>query len=168
MKTVSLTQAQIRQMFDYDPISGLMTRKISTGSRGRDGAKVGTLVGAGYLKVSINYENFLVHRLVWLHVHGVWPTEDIDHINGVKTDNRLANLRLVTKSQNQHNIRQRHNNTSGFTGVRPNTTENKWAARITVNSKEIHLGCFSTKEAAAAAYQNAKRIYHPTAPQRPL
>lgn len=164
MKSVSLTQQRLQELFAYDPETGLLTRKVRVGSRGPIGQVVGSSVGAGYLAVSIYYEKFILHRLIWLYVYGDWPQHDIDHINGIKTDNRLANLRHVTRSENQHNMRSRKNNTSSVVGVRRSASKNGWRARITVNSKEIHIGSYPTSAQAAEAYRAAKKIYHPTAP----
>lgn len=119
--------------------------------------------GSGYLKVNLHKKNQYLHRLAWFYTHGVWPPHEIDHINGVKTDNRLANLRLVTHSENQHNIRARKNS-AAFTGVRRSASKDNWSARITVNGKETHIGCFSTAIQAHHAYLAAKAVYHPTAP----
>jgi hypothetical protein len=164
MKKITVTQAELHRLFDYSPKTGLLTRRISTGPRSRAGQVVGTVMGAGYLNVSISHEKFIVHRLIWLYVHGVWPPHDIDHINGVKTDNRLANLRLVTRSENQHNMRDRKNNSSGFIGVRRSASKDNYSARITLNGEERYLGSFPTALAAHAAYMAAKAVYHPTAP----
>lgn len=160
-----LTQARLKELFDYDPETGVVTRRRST-TKSPAGSPVGSKVGAGYLGTFVDGRRQLIHRIVWVYIHGVWPPHDIDHINGVKADNRLANLRLATRSENQHNMRDRKNNTSGFVGVRRSDSASAWSARITVEGREIHIGCFSTAELASAAYQAAKLIHHPTAPQK--
>lgn len=160
-----LTHERLTSLFEYRPASGLLVRKVTTGSRSPAGQIVGSPVGSGYLGVSIGRSKYILHRLIWMYVYGAWPDHDIDHINGDKHDNRIVNLRRVTKSENQHNLGLKKTNTSGFTGVRKSSSrKNPWAARITINGKEKYLGCFADKSQAAAAHAAAKRIYHPTAP----
>lgn len=105
----------------------------------------------------------MAHRLAWVHVHGSWPAGDIDHINGDKLDNRIANLRDVTRSVNKENMRSaRGDNKVGLLGVhvrRQNTTR-PYVASIRVSGKLIHLGAHNTPEAAHAAYLEAKRRLH--------
>lgn len=81
----------------------------------------------------------------------------VDHINGDKIDNRKCNLRIVTNSQNSQNRGARSDNTSGYKGVR--SQRGKWRAEIKVNYQTINLGCYSTKEQAARAYDEAARKY---------
>ena len=159
-----ITQTELKRLFNYNAQTGLFIRRIDHSSRARAGDVVGTPAGSGYLNVCINYRKYIVHRLVWLYVYGHFPPHDIDHINRVKTDNRLANLRSVTRSENQHNLATKQSNTSGFTGVRRSPTPGKWCARITIKSEEIALGTYASAELANAAYQTAKRLHHPTAP----
>ncbi len=159
-----LTYARLRELFDYDSETGVFTRKQNRGGKAMAGATVGNYAGGGYLKVSINKRNEYLHRLAWVMVHGVWPDGVIDHINGVKDDNRIANLRDVTRSANQHNMPSRINCWTGCVGVSWRADECKWRARITIQHKEIHLGLFSTLAEAVSARQAAKLIYHPTAP----
>ena len=102
----------------------------------------------------------MAHRLAWFYVYGAWPNGDLDHINGDKLDNRIANLREATRKQNMQNVRQHKHNTSGVKGVAWHSQRNKWRAYIFVDYRQIHLGLFDTKEAAAAARMNAEEIYH--------
>lgn len=161
---MALTQTRLKELLDYDPETGVFIRKQSRGGKAMKGVAVGNYCGGGYLKVSINRKNEYLHRLAWLATHGTWPEGVIDHINGVKDDNRLVNLRDVTRSANQHNTRARTNSTVGCPGVSWSTSACKWRVRLTVERKEIHLGVFSSLTDAIAARHAAKLIYHPTAP----
>lgn len=91
---------------------------------------------------------------------GKWPTSQVDHINGDRSDNRWANLRQATQSQNSMNIGRRSTNVSGFKGVHWNKATQKWRACITINQKKFHLGLFQTAELAFGAYQLAAEKHH--------
>lgn len=106
----------------------------------------------------IDGENYLAHRLAWLYVYGEWPKNQIDHINRIKTDNKIKNLRDVTNSTNQHNNAIRRHNTSGTTGVMTLKSKNSWGAQIYVNNKRIYLGVFKTKEEAISARKNYEKF----------
>jgi hypothetical protein len=86
---------------------------------------------------------------------GRWPVGPIDHINGIRNDNRWFNLREATPAQNSQNMRARDNSRSGFKGVTWKASERRWRARITWNGQQHFLGYFDTAEAAAAAYSTA-------------
>jgi hypothetical protein len=92
--------------------------------------------------------------------YGEFPEMSIDHINGIKTDNRLQNLRLATKSQNALNSKRHKDNTSGYKGVSWNKRLAKWGARITINGKYKHIGLFKNVEDAASAYAAAAYMHH--------
>lgn len=108
---------------------------------------VGTRRADGYMVVKINKVLYLVHRVVWLYYTGVWPEEILDHIDRDRSNNRFENLREVTHQQNHVNVAPPRNNTSGYVGVTWNAKNQKWVARCA----KRHLGCFATKEEAAAA-----------------
>lgn len=116
----------------------------------------------GYIWVRIEKRLKLIHRLVWEQAHGPIPSGvEVDHINGVRTDNRLMNLRLVSKSQNMQNQhRARVDNHSGVKGVRWDDGVRKWRARITVNGARFWLGQFDSIDDARTAYRNAAAIFH--------
>ena len=95
---------------------------------------------------------------------GTFPPDETDHINRDKTDNRFANLRAVTKSENMHNIGKYKCNTSGYKGVSYQKCRKKWYASIRLNNVHKNLGRFSSPEEASAAYLAAQKIYHPTCP----
>lgn len=98
---------------------------------------------------------YRAHRVAWAITHGEWPTSDIDHINGVRDDNRICNLRAVTRSQNRRNSSMRSDNKSGITGVALDKKFNVWRAQIHVDGKHITLGAFPTFEAAVGARRKA-------------
>ena len=162
MENRSIAQERVRELFIYDPGSGVFTRRIATGRHGRHRAGVvaGTREKRGYILISVDGLQYMAHRLAWLYVHGEMPSTDIDHINNVKDDNRIANLRLVTRKQNMQNVLFHKHNTSGFKGVSWHAPRSKWRAYIFCDYKQIHLGLFDTKEAAAAARVDAEKVYH--------
>lgn len=160
-KASDLTQEKLRELFKYDPETGVFTWRVNIGRMKR--IKAGTLAGGintkGYWRVKIGGRYFQAHRLAWLYVHGVWPVDQIDHINGIKTDNRFANLRDVSHSVNQQNQRRAtRNNNTGLLGV--TAIKNRWQAQIGVDGTTKYLGCFTTPDQAHAAYVDAKRIHH--------
>lgn len=135
---------------------------LVTNGRMRPGDRAGGLTRKGYLTVQYAGKKYAAHRLAWFFVYGEFPRGEIDHINGIRTDNRISNLRIVSRTVNcQNSHRLRRDNTSGHRGVSIHTTSGLWQAQITVDKKPIHLGYFKTKECAAAAYVAAKRELHP-------
>ncbi len=144
---------------NYDPNTGIFTWAINR-YRVRVGAGAGTLRKDGYIRIQIDCELHLAHRLAWFFVHGVWPVNQIDHINGVRTDNRIANLRIATPAENSQNQGKNRNNTSGYTGVSWNKRAGKYQSQIQVNGKLIYLGLFDDKEEAKQAREDAKKKYH--------
>ena len=135
--------------------------KINAGQRARIGNKAGHLSGDGHLQVQWKGKNYLVHRIIYEMAYGSIPDlYQIDHVNGIRTDNRLDNLRIVTQSQNMWNSSKRKDNTSGFKGVCWSKRHEKWNAQIKIFNKKKHLGYFSTKEEAYAARLAAEKIYH--------
>jgi hypothetical protein len=104
---------------------------------------------------------YKAHRLVWLYVNGAWPTHSIDHINGIRDDNRIENLRDVPQKVNGENRRQaQRNNQSGYLGVSWNRSRGKWAASIRTDRRLKHLGWFDSPEEASEMYLSAKRRMH--------
>lgn len=148
-----LTAKQARDLWDYDPKTGVIKWK----SGQRAGMAAGTLISSGYIQISHLGERYLAHRLAWFIMKGEWPQHHIDHINRVSIDNRWANLREATHTQNSHNASIRKDNTSGAKGVSWDRSKKKWCAQIRINGKKQRIGCYETKEAAAAAYQRAAK-----------
>lgn len=149
MKTLTLKEAS--EKLSYDPISGLFTWKVNSGSR----AKAGNVAGQfdpdnGYCRLYIKGRVYLAHRIAWLFVHGVMPTGEIDHRDRVKSHNWISNLRDCGRQQNGCNLPISIANTSGFTGVSLDRY-GQWEAYINVCRKRIALGRFRNIEDAAIA-----------------
>lgn len=163
MTDVILTQDELKSQLNYDTETGFFTWKIRKAIRTKIGSIAGSLKN-GYIYIKINDRSYRAHRLAWLYVYGEFPEEQIDHINGVRDDNRLANLRLVNNSQNQQNIfNKKSNNTSGYRGVSFEKNEGKFRAEIMINGNSIFLGRFDDAISASNAYLKAKRKHHEAA-----
>ena len=152
-----LTQLRLHKLFDYLPETGELIRKIKAGNQ-HPGTKTGCLAN-GYYKLRVDGKLYLLHRIVWLYVYGELP-EFIDHINRISTDNRLVNLRSVTKTQNQQNRNVQKNNKAGYKGVHWDKQRSKWFACINHQNKTIALGRYKTLIEAHDAYKQAAKIYH--------
>lgn len=142
-----------------DITNGTITHIMSNGSVRED---MGSKGSHGYRSIAIGRVIMLNHRIIWEHVHGPIPQGmQIDHINGIKDDNRIVNLRLVTVSQNQQNMRSaKRSNRSGVKGVHWCRSRHKWRAAIEHNRVSYHLGLFTTIEDAQHAYAGAAAFLH--------
>lgn len=116
--------------------------------------------GRGYFAGTLMGEMVLTHRVAWAIATGKWPTRNIDHINGIKNDNRLSNLREATTSENGMNRGMQANNTSGYKGVSWCKYKRKWVATIRVNRVGKILGRFASPEDAYEAYCKAVKSFH--------
>ena len=125
----------------------------------RKGQRAETKHSKGYLLISTKGISMYAHRAVFLMHNGFIPPQ-IDHINTIKTDNRIENLRPVTGHQNQCNHNKRKDNTSGYKGVCWHNQSNKWRAYVSVNNKQKSLGLYDSKEDAADAARNGRIKYH--------
>lgn len=149
----------LRQLLRYDPETGKLFWRSNQSRKCRAGSQAFTSMGShGYFQGGVGGEKYLAHRVIWAMHAGEWPVE-IDHINGDRSDNRLSNLRNVTRSGNMKNQRLSTANTSGFIGVSRFKRDNKWQAKIMVARKCIFLGLFDTPEAAVAARKAAELKY---------
>lgn len=137
---------------DVDPNSGTIIWK-------RTGKKAGSRKGSGYQNVMVDKKSYLAHRIVWAAHYGEFPAGHIDHINGVRDDNRIANLRVVTPAENQKNTRLDRRNTSGVSGVRFREDRKLWEASIRVGGKLRHLGRFVRQEQAILQRRLAESFY---------
>lgn len=150
--------SELKKLLRYDPESGSLFWEAK--GKGRIKKKpAGTKLSTGYIGVVVGPKRYLAHRLCWALFHGEWPSDQIDHINGDKTDNRIANLREATNSQNGKNLNLSSRNTSGVSGVHFDTWAGRWKAAIKVGGKNINLGRWRDKESAVAARKRAEEQY---------
>ena len=154
MATRILTQDRLKQLLLYTPETGVFTR---------NGKVAGCTRPDGYNKINVDGVQWYAHRLAWLYMTGTLA-KDIDHRDRNPSNNRFANLRAVTKSENQHNRVKQRNNTSGYKGVIYFKRTGRWRANIWVNNAPIYLGYFDTPAEANAAYIDAQRVYHAFTP----
>ncbi len=154
-----LSQEQLKSIMHYDPDTGLFTWLISP----KFGVKVGDEVGThleGYRVTRFKGTPYKLHRLAWLYVYGEMPDVFIDHINGIRDDNRIVNIRLATHTQNLRNSGNRKNNTLGFKGVCFDKRSKKYGAYLQVNGKQKWLGTFCTVQEAASTRSEAAKQHH--------
>jgi hypothetical protein len=123
------------------------------------GTRAFTTVCKGYYTGRIDSARFYAHRVIWALHHGVWPKDQIDHVNGITTDNRIENLRDVDSAENMKNQKSRSNNTSGHIGVSWFTRDSKWRASIKVGETRVHLGYYTKLDDAVAARKSAEIKY---------
>lgn len=141
----------IKKAFSYEPNTGAVTR-VSTGR------PAGSPTKTGYFRTWLGQTKYKLHRIVWVIHHGEWP-DQIDHINGDRADNRIENLRSVSKRENSLNIRLRPDNKSGCPGVNWHARSSKWIAQIRDDGKYVYLGCFSDLSDAVRARKAAEIKY---------
>lgn len=161
MKPAPCTAEHLRELLDYDPYTGLFRWKIaSKQTPWLSGQVAGFIEQQGYWIIVIDRQIYKAHRLAWLYVYGEWPKNQIDHVNGNRSDNRLENLRAATQAQNQQNVGLTRRNNSGYKGVHWKSSHKKWCAQIRRDGHRVNLGHFDTAELAAAAYEQASKQMH--------
>lgn len=158
MAESNINSEVVRALFSYDKTTGIITNKVGRSQRDVAGAVAGSKKGNGYLSIKIFGNPYQAHRVAWLHEHGEWPSGNIDHINGIRHDNRLSNLREATAAENSQNLKLKLTNKSGFTGVF--SYGDKWRAQIKFKGVKTDLGIHVTPESAYAAYLFAKSRIH--------
>ena len=157
----SFTAEEAKKVWNYDPESGILTWKNPCNRKSQFiGKRAGYTDPIGYTYVSFKNSRYLLHRIIWLIVTGKWPENEIDHINGIKNDNKLENLREATSVQNKMNCEKRKRNKSGYKGVSWDKQKQKWRAQISIRGKRLHLGYFDNKGLAAYEYNLAAKKYH--------
>jgi HNH endonuclease len=172
----NLTQDHLKSILDYDQDSGDFTWKIRPSSHFKNDnglrlyksryeeKKAGHIDSQGYKVININGKNFKAHRLAFLFMTGRMPFQQIDHINGIRNDNRWINLREATKAENLQNQKkaQSDNKSTGLLGASFNKRKKYFQSRINVAGKQIYIGGFKTAQEAHEAYLQAKRKFHKT------
>lgn len=158
MKTISV--ARLREVLNYDPETGIFTWKSRSGRKCKIGGAAGSITVEGYCAIRIDHVRIQAHRLAIAYVEGAFPSNYVDHRNGVRSDNRYSNLRHATTGQNHQNRALPRHNTSGYMGVTLEGGSRPWVARISRQKETVWLGRFDTPQEAHAAYLAAKKHIH--------
>ena len=158
MSENEITQDFLKEHFEYR--DGHLWRIKSTSNKAKVGQRFGSYASEGYILGGLRGKYYYEHRLIWLYHYGKWPKECIDHINGIKDDNRIENLREATKQQNSFNRKSDRGSTSQFKGVSWHKQRKKWRADYTHKGKIYYLGLYETEEAAAKAYRKFTEHLH--------
>ncbi|TCQ76470.1 HNH endonuclease [Raoultella ornithinolytica] len=165
-----MTADYLRKCLSYNPLTGLFTWNSRPLEHFKDrraqkiwntrysGLQAGAAMTIGYVLIRIHKQCYYAHRLAWLYVYGSWPQE-VDHINGITTDNRIENLRSVSHSENSKNVKIPSHNSTGVIGVCVPNDGSRIQARIYVNGKDIKLGRFDSIEDAEEARVRASRTF---------
>jgi len=149
--SAALTVERVRELLAYDPSTGVFTWRHSRRGQSPAGRVAGGAWGSGgYIGICVDGNRCLAHRLAWFYVHGEWPKHQIDHINGARSDNRIANLRDVPATTNQQN-RHRPQGRVPLLWVRFKPKENRWRGVFRVDGRDVYAGSHRTAEEAHAA-----------------
>lgn len=151
-----ISQEELKKVLEYTPNTGVFIWRKRLSTRIKLGDPAGNISPTGYLEIRIHTKLYGAHRLAWLYVHGSFPEADVDHINGVRHDNRISNLRPATRTENNHNLPIRVSNTSGHQGVSWDKDRKKWLAQLSHNKTRILFKRFESQSDAISAYENAK------------
>jgi hypothetical protein len=155
---LEITQDLLKKIYNYDPLTGVLTTAVRTSNISRIGAEVGRAHTAGYLVVGLGDKIYLAHRLIWLRQTGKWPKEVLDHINMNPADNRLTNLRECSQACNTRNQVTHIKTLSGAKGVARNGKG--WMASVMVDRVRKYLGTYGTIEEAKKVRDDYARIVH--------
>ncbi len=163
---------QLNALLSYNPKTGILVWKHRPASRFKDlrscnrwnavyaGKRAGTVDRYGYIAINLNGKLNRAHRIAWFMMTGKWPEGCLDHINGVRSDNRWENLREATRSQNNCNKALRSNNKSGTSGISRHPANGKWRVQICFEGKKHHIGYFYSKQQAIEARKLAEKQHH--------
>lgn len=149
----------LREHISYDPVSGRLVCEKDFGRKHKAGDTVGTISGTGYVGFYFGGRYVLGHRAAWALYTGDWPLEEVDHKDGNRSNNALANLRQASHAENMQNRPVQKNNKSGIPGVRQSSS-GRWCAEIESGGKRIWVGRFSTRDEAANACAAARKRHH--------
>ena len=159
-----ISQAKLKDLISYNPDTGILTWIKPTNSRIKIGQEAGKVDNQDYRRVRIEGKDYRSHRLAWLYMTGSFPKGQLDHINGVRDDNRFVNLREVSHTDNHRNKKLYSNNeTSGYTGVSYCIHKASYRAQIKVLGRTVHLGYFDDMDKAVEARKLAEieHGFHP-------
>lgn len=160
MKRTYITQDLLRKHFKFNPKTGSISWLLPTSWRVKVGDEAGSVTVQGYRTIRLFGTLTPAHWLMWFNKHGYWPTEELDHKNGNRQDNRLRNLREGTKLVQSQNQKKYVTNTSGHPNVSWNVGRQRWMAYISIDKRRIMLGQFKEFERACTAAKLGKAKYH--------
>lgn len=150
---IMFTHQYLLNIINFNHETGIFTRIVKTSNSVQVGNIAGTINKKGYLVFRIKGKLYRANRVAWFYMTGEWPKLEVDHKNTIRTDNRLCNLRLATRQENQRNSNITKRNSSGYKGVSLTKNKQKWRAYATINKKQINLGVFDTSLEASIAYK---------------
>jgi hypothetical protein len=153
-----VTQQRLKELVTYNPQSGQLFWRLNRRGQKPAGTEAGTLAQDGYIKIRIDGLSYQAHRLIWLYAYGEWPKEEIDHIDLVKSNNALLNLREASHTQNMQNVASRKK--EGKKGAHFDKRRNHWYSSIRIQGKQKRIGTFPTERLAHKAYMAASKKYH--------
>ena len=153
-----MTQEELKSILNYNSETGEFS--WTPKKKWKKSSAVGSKKPSGYMQAGIGGKVYYQHRLAWLYMTGEMPDLEIDHINGIKDDNRWCNLRLATRSQNEMNTALSSANTSGIKGVSWDARNKKWCATIKIEKRTVWLGRHSSIESARKAIERARENMH--------
>lgn len=155
-----MDQETLKKYMSYNPENGLFTWVASTCNKIKPGMIAGSQRKDGYIEIRLHGELMLAHRMVFLYLNGEWPEVTVDHISGVRNDNRFSNLRLASYGENARNVKMHGDNQSGYKGVFWCKRSRKWIGKICVRGRQVWLGSYDNPEDAHAAYVKASAELH--------
>lgn len=163
-KPEQVTREDVLALLNYDESTGEFKWKFDVSRSAKAGAVAGHVNRKGYVEIRLNGKLHKAHRLAWLVRFGVMPEDGVDHRNRVKSDNRIANLRLCDQELNLQNTNLSSASTSGAKGVNLHPASGLWRARIVKAGKELFLGYFKSIEEARKARIHAEKLIYPYSP----
>jgi hypothetical protein len=164
----------LRQLLSYNPNTGELIWlardegwfKKPTDAKGWNkkyaGTKAFQTLHYGYLHGHVFKKHYFAHRIAWAIHYGSWPTGQIDHVSGLRSDNRIENLRDVSHSDNQKNVKLRHDNKCGMPGIDWKKHASAWRVRVSREGKRRLVGYFKNLDEAVTARRDAQQeaAYH--------
>lgn len=160
-RTDMLTAEHLHTLVHYDPETGVMTWLKKLSARQYVGDSVGSLKDNGYVWTKIYRKSYAVHRLVWLYMTGAWPTDEVEHVDRNRANNKWVNLENATHQENAGNRTPRHDSSSGVTGVLWSTKDQAWRATICIDGRKRQIAQSKSLIVAADARRAAEREHYP-------